>query len=155
MPNAGGLTDREAAIDALIRFVVALDDGSSQLSASSLTENAVMNLVFGESGMQSRKVEGRDSIVDILMSKVGRAMDTTHMATNIRCEVNGDKAELTSSILAQHFRRGEGQPPETQDYFMNGNKYQCSIVRAGDLWKIERVTIEPAWTLGNPEVMNV
>jgi len=155
MWNAGGLTDREAAIDALIRFVVALDDGDSKLSASSLTENAVMNLVFGKSGMQSRKVEGRDSIVDILMSRIGKAMDTTHMATNIRCEVNGDKAELTSTILAQHFRLGEGQPPEAQEYFMNGNKYQSTIVRAGDVWKIETVTIEPAWTLGNPAIMDV
>ena len=77
------------------------------------------------------------------------------MATNIRCTVNGDKAELTSVILAQHFRLGEGQPPETQDYWLNGNKYQCSIVKAGDLWRIGSVTIEPAWTLGNQEVMNV
>ena len=131
MPNAGGLTDREAAIDALIRFVVALDDGSLELSASSLTENAVMHLVFGKSGMQSRKVEGRDAIASILMSKVGMALDTTHMATNIRCTVDGDKAELTSVILAQHFRLGDGQSPEHDDYFMNGNKYQCTIVRAG------------------------
>ncbi|KAJ9602583.1 hypothetical protein H2200_012776 [Cladophialophora chaetospira] len=155
MPNAGGLSDREAAIDALIRFVVALDDGDSKLSASSLTENAVMNLVFGNSGMQSRKIEGRDPVVEALMSKVGRPLDTTHMATNIRCMVNGDKAELTSVIFAQHFRLGEGQPPEFQDFWMNGNKYHCSIVRAGEQWEIESVTIEPAWTLGKPEVMIV
>lgn len=155
MSNAGGLSDREAAIDALIRFVVALDDGDPQLSASSLTDNATMNLVFGQSGMESRKIEGRDLIVEALMSKVGKPLDTTHMATNIRCMVNGDKAELTSVIFAQHFRLGEGQPPEFQDFWMNGNKYQCDIVRAGDLWKIENVTIEPAWTLGKPDVMNV
>jgi hypothetical protein len=123
MSNSGGLTDREAAIDALIRFVVALDDGDAQLSASSLTENAVMNLVFGKSGMESREIEKRQPIVDALMSKVGVALDTTHMATNIRCTVNGDKAELTSVILAQHFRLGQGQSPEHQDFFMNGNKH--------------------------------
>jgi hypothetical protein len=44
MPNAGGLTDREAAIDAVIRFVCALDEGDSELSASSLSEDAVMDL---------------------------------------------------------------------------------------------------------------
>jgi hypothetical protein len=120
MVNAGGLTDREAAIDALVRFVVALDDGDAQLSASSLTEDAVMNLVFGNSGMESRKIEKRQSIVDILMTKVGVALDTTHMATNIRCTVTGDKAELTSVILAQHFRLGQGQSPDHQDFFMNG-----------------------------------
>lgn len=155
MSNAGGLTDREAAIDALIRFVVALDDGDSELSASSLAEDAVMNLVFGKSGMQARKVHGRDVIVDLLMSRVGRPLDTTHMATNIRCTIRGDEAELTSVILAQHFRLGEGQPPETQDYWMNGNNYRCSIVRVCDLWRIKHVTIEPAWTLGKPEVMDI
>ncbi len=135
--------------------MVALDDGDEKLSASSLTENATMNLVFGKSGMPSRRIEGRDSIAGTLMSHVGTVLDTTHMATNIRCTVKGDKADLTSVIFAQHFRLGEGQPPEFQDFWMNGNKYQCSIVRDGDLWRIESVTIEPAWTLGKPEVMKV
>ncbi|KAK3633283.1 hypothetical protein LTR56_015851 [Elasticomyces elasticus] len=153
MPNQGGLTDREAAIDAVIRFVDALDNGDSNLSESSLTENATMNLVFGNSGMQSRKIEGRKPIVGALMGKVGTALDTTHMATNIRCQVDGDEAELTSAILAQHFRLGEGQSSDSQDYFMNGNKYRCKIVRAGKLWRIESITIEPAWTLGNPAIM--
>ena len=155
MSNAGGLSDREAAIDALMRFVVALDDGDEQLSASALTETAVMNLVFGKSGMSSRKIAGRDSIARELMNHVGTVLDTTHMATNIRCTVDGDKAELTSVIFAQHFRLGEGQPPEFQDFWMNGNKYQCNIVRDVDVWRIESVTIEPAWTLGKPEVMKV
>lgn len=156
MPNAGGLTDREAAIDAVIRFVCALDEGDSELSASSLTKDALMDLSpFRKAGMKARTVHGREEVVDILMSAVGRPLDTTHSATNIRCTVDGDKADLSCCILAQHFKGGQGPSPEFQDYWFNGNQYKCDIVRDGDLWRISKVLITPVWTLGNPEVMKV
>lgn len=156
MPNFGGLTDRESAIDAVIRFVCALDNGDSELSASSLSEHAVMDLSpFSKAGMTPRVVHGRDDIVDALMSHVGRPLDTTHCATNIRCTVVGDNASLTSCILAQHFRGGQGPSPEYQEFFFNGNQYDCDIVRDGEFWRISRVLITPAWTFGNPEVMKV
>jgi hypothetical protein len=156
MSNAGGLTDREAAIDAVVRFVCALDEPSSELSASSLTEDAVMDLSpFARAGLQPRVVNGRDEIVGILMSAVGKPLDTTHSATNIRCSVDGDKAELSSCILAQHFRGGQGPSPEFQDYMFMGNQYNCDIVRAGSVWKIKRVLITPLWSYGNPDVMKV
>lgn len=155
MPNRGGLTDREAAIDALHRFVWALDEGSSELSASSLTENATMILGFTHNGATPREVAGRDTIVEQLMSAVGKPLDTTHMATNIRCEVHGNNAELQAQILAQHFRGGEGLGSGSNDYYLFGNIYKCNIVREVDVWKINKVTIRPAWTLGNPDVMKV
>ncbi len=156
MTNAGGLTDREAAIDAVIRFVCALDNGDSDLSASSLTKDAIMDLSpFDKAGMKAQIVHGREDVVDKLMAAVGRPLDTTHSATNIRCTVDGDQASLTACILAQHFRGGQGPGPEFQEYWMNGNQYECDIVRDGDLWKISRVLITPAWTLGTPEVMKV
>ena len=156
MPNKGGLTDREAAIDALHRFLWALDEGSDKLSASSLTSDAVMTLQFTHNGAKPREIVGREQIVDLLMSAVGRPLDTTHMATNVRCEVEGDKATLQAQILAQHFRGGEGVGPEFGDYYLFGNIYQCNVQRADeDLWKISHVTISAAWTQGNPEVMKV
>jgi hypothetical protein len=156
MSNKGGLTDREAAIDALHRFVWALDEGSADLSASSLTPDAIMALNFTHNGAQPREIAGRDTIVNTLMSAVGQPLDTTHMATNVRCEVDGDKATLQAQILAQHFRRGEGVGPEFGDYYLFGNIYRCEIQRADEgLWRIERVTISAAWTQGKPEVMKV
>jgi hypothetical protein len=156
MTNKGGLTDREAAIDALHRFVWALDEGSGALSASSLTANAVMTLRFTHNGAKPREIVGREDIVELLMSAVGRPLDTTHMATNVRCEVEGDRAKLQAQILAQHFRGGEGVGPEFGDYYLFGNIYNCDIERADEgLWKITHVTIKAAWTQGNPEVMKV
>ncbi|KAF2159003.1 hypothetical protein M409DRAFT_30539 [Zasmidium cellare ATCC 36951] len=156
MPNAGGLTDREAAIDAVIRFVCALDQGDAELSASSLTKDSIMDLTpFRKVGMERGIAEGRDAIVKVLMDAVGKPLDTTHSATNIRCTVQGDSAELTTCVLAQHFRRGEGPSPEFQDYYLFGNQYAAQIVRDGELWRIKRLTITPAWVVGNPEIMNV
>ncbi|KAK3696060.1 hypothetical protein LTR37_018141 [Vermiconidia calcicola] len=156
MPNAGGLTDREAAIDAIIRFVCSLDEADGELCASSLTEDIIMDLTpFNKVGMDNEPVVGRAAVVERLMAAVGRPLDTTHMATNIRCTIDGDTAELRCTVLARHFRRGEGPSPEYQDYYLFGNKYKASVVREGDLWKVGRLLISPAWTQGNPDLMKV
>lgn len=159
MPNFGGLADRESAIDAVIRFVVALDTGDTDLSTSSLTEDATLDLTpFQTAGPEFAHynvVSGRTAIVDRLMTAVGTALDTTHCATNIRCLVDNNTASLTCCVLAQHFRKGEGLDPEKQDYCLHGNQYEATIVRVGDLWRIKTLVITPAWAQGNPEVMKV
>ena len=156
MPNAGGLTDREAAIDAIIRFVCALDEADAELSVSALTEDAIMDLsAFTKAGMNYGVVNGRDEIVNRLMTAVGKPLDTTHSATNIRCTVNGDTASLTTCVLAQHFRRGEGPDPKCQEYYLFGNQYKATLIRNGELWRVNNLTIAPAWTQGNPDVMKV
>lgn len=153
MPNRGGLTDREAAIDALHRFVWALDEGDPELSASSLTKDATMVLEFTHNGQTPRELTGRDTVVELLMNVVGKPLDTTHMVTNTRCEVDKDTAELQAQILAQHFRRGEGPDSKFNDHYLFGNMYKCHVVREGDLWKLSRVIIRPVWTQGNPEII--
>lgn len=114
-----------------------------------------MTLDFTHNGATPREVAGRDTIVELLMSAVGRPLDTTHMATNVRCEVDKDTAELQAQILAQNFRAGEGVGAEFNDYYTFGNIYKCSLVREGGLWKFTKVAIRAAWTQGNPEVMKV
>ncbi|KAL6245301.1 hypothetical protein RBB50_008076 [Rhinocladiella similis] len=155
MPNAGGLTDREAAIDAIIRFVCSLDNGESELCASAFTEDVVVTLNFSKIGTHYDPVVGRDNVVNIMMKQVGKPLDTTHSATNVRCTVTGDSADLTTCVLAQHFRGGEGPSPEFQDYYFFGNQYKTTLVRAGDLWRVKTLEITPAWTQGNPDVMKV
>jgi hypothetical protein len=156
MSNTDGLTDRESAIDALVRFVNSLDFGSSELCASAVTENAVMDLTpFNKVGLNYTVVNGRDAVVEKLMSAVGRPLDTTHSATNIRCAVKDDEGWLTSCVLAQHFRGGQGPTPDFQEYYLFGNQYECKVVRDGEHWKMSEVKISPAWVQGNPDVMKV
>ena len=156
MPNADGLTDREAAIDSIIRFVTSLDSGDEDVCASSMTDDIVMDLTpFAKAGMNIPVINGKAAAVNQLMTAVGTALDTTHMATNIRCTVKGDSAELTCTVLAQHFRKGEGLKSECQENVLHGNLYKATIVREGDLWKANYLTITPAWTQGNHDVMKV
>lgn len=157
MPNADGLTDREAAIDAIIRFVTSLDDGDADLCASSLHAEAIVDFTpFQKIGMKHGEIHGQANFVKLLMDAVGKPLDTTHMATNIRCKlVDPDSADLTCCVLAQHFRLGEGLKVGCDDHFLNGNLYKGTIVRDGELWKISRLTISPAWALGNNDVMNL
>ncbi|KAK4944504.1 hypothetical protein LTR10_016178 [Elasticomyces elasticus] len=156
MPNAGGLTDREAAIDAIIRFVCSLDEGDDELCASAFTEDIYVDLTpFQKVGMKYDPVVGRQAVVERMMNAVGKPLDTTHCATNVRCTVTGGTADLTCCVMAQHFRGGQGPSPEFQDYYFFGNQYKASLVREGDLWRVNRLMITPAWVQGNPDVMKV
>ncbi len=60
MPNGDGLTDREAAIDAIIRFVTALDDGDSELLALAITDDRIMDLTpFNKAGFDLGSFNGK------------------------------------------------------------------------------------------------
>lgn len=121
-----------------------------------MTEDVILDMTpFKKLGWDSQSTTGREEVVKRLMDAVGTALDTTHSATNIRCTVDEDTANLSSTVLAQHFRLGEGLNPECNDYYLFGNFYKAEIVRAGDVWRMKKVTITPGWTQGNPDVMKV
>jgi hypothetical protein len=159
MPNVDGLTDREAAIDALVRFVCSLDEGDEALLASSITEEMVMDLSpFNKAGFNYSPFSGRDTVVERLMKAVGKSMDTTHSITNFRTKyVEGeeDSMEVNAYVLAQHFRLGQGPSSDFQDFYLMGNKYKARVIRAGNAWQIKHLEIEPAWTQGVAAVMKV
>jgi hypothetical protein len=34
------------------------------------------------------------------------------------------------------------------------NRYDCDLIRDRDKWRFKRMTIDNAWALGNPEILN-
>lgn len=157
MPNHDGLSDREAAIDAMTRFVVSLDDGDAEMLAGSITEDMLMDLSpFNKAGnFNYQPFSGRELVVDRLMKAVGKSMDSTHSITNFQCAVKGDVAQLSCYVLAQHFRLGQGPSSDYQDFYLMGNRYKAEAVREGEWWKVKKLIVTPAWTQGVPAVMNV
>jgi hypothetical protein len=156
MGNDGGLTDREAVIDAVVRFVCSLDEADPDMLASSITEDMVMDLTpFSQIGRKYEPLKGKETVVSTLMKNVGTNLDSTHHVSNFRIELNGDEANLRCYALAQHYRKGHGPGDKYTDYYLMGNKYDCTIVRDGGVWKIKTFVLIPAWTQGNPSVMNV
>lgn len=152
-----GLTNREAIIDALLRFVEGLDDADPSLLHSAFTPTASVDTrPISSIGIPFSEYSGRDTIVSTLLTAVG-ALDTTHQLSNFRVNVTGeeDKATLTCHALAQHFRAGQGAStaPEHGAYFLMGNRYQSELVRDGQDWRIEKLVIKCVWSQGDVSVL--
>lgn len=149
-----GLTDREAAMDALLRCIYGIDDNDPQLIHTAFTTDAEFDLTpLNKHGMKFPRTCGRDAIVEQMMNSVGK-MDTGHCVTNWRVQVKGDTAELTAYALAQHFPQGEGPDMTKNTYALMCVRYEATIIRAEEgLWRIKRFSIDNQWSQGDPTML--
>lgn len=138
------LSDREAVADALYRCVNGLDTGDLALFDSAFIEDAS----FCVNGRTSK---GFDAIHSECFSLVSR-LDTTHFITNLRVNIDGNKAKLTASALSQHFRLHKGMEPD-QTRLLAGSLYWADLVKEGELWKIEIIQMKSTWAEGDWSVM--
>lgn len=152
------LTDSEAIISTIVRFVQALDDSDASLLASTLTDDMVMDVTAFNGPLNTAYpiFEGRDVVVPGLIKAT--SMDTMHSVSNFRVEIHesGEEAELNCYAQAQHLRKGEGLAVGKDDYFLMGNRYRVTLVkdREGG-WRIRRKVITPVWFVGDVGVMKV
>lgn len=146
--------DRFEIADALHRYAFGLDHGDADSLASALTEDCRFD--FRPAG---RKLEidfplliGRDAILNGVLPLIG-PLDTSHSVSNLQIEIVGDTATLYAYVLSQHFMPHEGSRPASE-YALLMNRYDCNLMRARDKWRFNRMTIDNAWALGNPEILN-
>ena len=64
-----------------------------------------------------------------------------------------DTATLYAYVLSQHFLPREGSH-RGSEYALLMNRYDCTLARDGDKWRFNRMTIDNAWALGNPQILN-
>ena len=151
-PNPNALTDREAIIDTLLRFVEGLDTHSTSLVHSAFTVNAVVDLrPISNIGLSFPELVGADNAVAGLSKAVGE-LDISHHLSNFRVTVTGDKGHLTCYALAQHFKAGEGPKAECRGFLM-GNRYQVDLVRGQGEWRMRRLVVSCMWSEGNIGVL--
>jgi len=145
----GGLTDREACMDAVHRWVQGIDENNKEVALSAFTEDCFFDLsTIDAGGSPLGTFDGREAFVSQLIEHVG-PLDTLHQVTNFRIDVRGDEAKLTCLTLAQHFRNGEGPQPDKVGYLM-GNRFNARLKRAEEgLWQISRVVITCYWANGD------
>jgi hypothetical protein len=91
--------------------------------------------------------EGRENIVAALTGSLGQ-IDTTHSVSNPRIKINGDKAVMDALVEAQHVPSND----HSRHYLMK-NRYDVELIRHGDVWVIQRVTIDNVWLTGDPTVL--
>ena len=146
--------DRFEIADALHRYAFGLDYGDADSLASALTEDCRFD--FRPAG---RKLEidfplliGRDLILNAVLPLIG-PLDTSHSVSNLQIEIVGDTATLYAYVLSQHFMPREGSR-RGSEYALLMNRYDCNLVRDRDKWRFKRMTIDNAWALGNPEMLN-
>lgn len=146
--------DRYEIADALHRLAFGLDHGDADSLASALTEDCHFNFTPAgkKLGIDYPVLEGRDAIVKAVLPLIG-PLDTTHTASNLQIEVDGDSATLYAYVMSQHFMPRESAQPGAE-FALLMNRYDCALAREGDKWRFQRITIDNAWAQGNPEILN-
>ncbi|OOF91940.1 hypothetical protein ASPCADRAFT_210834 [Aspergillus carbonarius ITEM 5010] len=147
--QAPSLDAREAIVDALYRTVLSFDTGDVALFNSAFYPDATFTL--GDNVMK-----GRQSIHDNSFVNIAK-LDTTHFINNVRVSlVDGteNKATITASALAQHYRAGEGNKPDATR-LMSGALYFVDVEKdEGDgLWKVRNWVMKLVWTEGDWAVL--
>ena len=147
-------SDRYEIADALYRFAFGLDHGDADSLASAMTEDCVLDFrpAGKKLGLDFGKLNGRQAIVDGLIPLLG-PLDTSHSVSNLQIEIVGNTATLYAYVLSQHFMPREGSRPGSE-YALLMNRYDCNLMRDREKWRFKRMTIDNAWALGNPEILN-
>lgn len=149
MTNLQLISDQLAVADTLYRFAAGIDLKDPGLLASAFAEDAISDFrpAAAKAGFDYPLLTGRDTIVAALSNSL-TAFDTTHSVSNPRVSVDGDKAHLDALVEAQHVPRAD----HSRHYLMK-NRYDVDLVRHGDMWVIQRVTIDNVWRSGDPSVL--
>ena len=96
-------------------------------------------------------LRGREQIAGAVLAIIG-PLDTSHTASNIQTEINGDTATMCAFLLAQHYMPGDG-PKRGTEYAMLMNRYEAELVRDGRQWRFKRVMIDNVWAEGDPGIL--
>lgn len=142
--------DRVDIIDALYRFGAGQDLRDRRLFESAFSAYATLDFTgpARRLGVTIPVFEGRESIADTVFSTI-EDLDTTHTVTNPRVTAyEGDHATLSALVEAQHLPRNDHSR-----HLLLKNIYTLELSRHGDLWVIDRMTIENVWWTGNPSVL--
>jgi septum formation inhibitor-activating ATPase MinD len=141
--------DKFAVIETLYRFAAGIDLRDRELLASAFVENAVSDFrpAAAKAGFEYPVLEGREVIVAALSDSLSQ-FDTTHSVSNPRVSIDGDKARLEAIVEAQHLPSND----HSRHYLMK-NRYDVQLARQGEVWRIERVTVDNVWRTGDLAVL--
>ncbi|WIX98267.1 nuclear transport factor 2 family protein [Amycolatopsis mongoliensis] len=149
MSHPTATADKLAVVETLYRYAAGLDLRDQDLLASAFAEDAVAD--FGpatkKAGQEYPPVEGRETIAAALSASLSH-LDTTHSLSNPRVSLDGDQAHLEGIMACQHLPR-----EDHSRHVLMTNRYDVDLVRRGEVWVIQRVTVDNAWTEGDPRVL--
>lgn len=143
--GAHTVEDRLAIIDLTVAYCWALDTHEWDALDRVFTADVVAELA-------SPPLVG----VEAIKERVARALvpldDSQHMVTNhqIVFDPSGDRATCRCYLQAQHVRRDA----EGGANYVIGGRYEDTVVRTADGWRIAHRRLVAMWREGNPGVMS-
>lgn len=141
--------DTLAVVDTLYRYAAGLDLRDKDLLASAFADNAVAD--FGpatrKAGHDYPPIEGAETIAAAVSGSLSH-LDTTHSLSNPRVTLDGDTAHLEGIMACQHLPRNDHSR-----HVLMTNRYDVELVRKGEVWVIGHLTVDNAWTEGDPSVL--
>ncbi|BDZ48588.1 hypothetical protein GCM10025867_08290 [Frondihabitans sucicola] len=148
--SSAKLLDKLAVVDALYRYAAGLDLRDEALLASAFASDAVAD--FGpatrKAGQDYPPIEGGATIASAVAASLS-PLDTTHSLSNPRVTLNGDTATLEGIMACMHLPR-----TDHSRHVLMTNRYDVELVRQGDVWVIQHLTVDNAWTEGDPTVLS-
>jgi hypothetical protein len=136
------LIDEKEIIDVMNQYTTALDTRNWELLESTMTPDGVAD--FGDlAGVGI--LDSPQALVDLCRSSLQDLRATQHLQGNYVVEVNGDSAEASCYLQANHFQ--EGLPGG--DTFVVWAKYRDKFVRTPNGWKIKHRNLDTISAGGN------
>ncbi|BCY11648.1 hypothetical protein L3i22_067360 [Actinoplanes sp. L3-i22] len=143
------LADQLAVTEALYRYAAGVDLKDESLFASSLAVDAISDNspATAKIGLDYPAMHGRDTIVSAVLGSLA-PFDTTHLVSNPRVTIDGDKAHLEAVVSAQHLPKADHSR-----HLLMTNRYDAELIREGDVWVLHRLTVDNVWLDGDPSVL--
>ena len=135
------LVDRRAIEDVLVLYAKTLDARDWSAMSDVFLPDAT-GIYDGQ------RYEGLDAIVDLCRRSLEPLTASQHFLGNFAAEIEGDRAQSSCYLHAQHYRIG-GRGLST--YVMAGT-YRDRLVRTDAGWRIKHRELEITWTDGNSGV---
>jgi 3-phenylpropionate/cinnamic acid dioxygenase small subunit len=143
MSDLDQLLDKQAITETCYRYGIALDSRDWATLRTCFTEDATAIYRGLEPANSYREIEDRCRAV--LEPLTG----SQHLISNVMVRLDGDQAECTSYLQAQHVKAGT---PGGDNYIIAG-RYDDRLVRTPAGWRMTERRLEIIWTDGNPAVV--
>ena len=143
------MNDHQAICEVRYRYALGLDTRDWELYRSIFVDDVEIDFssFSGESGGTLR---ADDWVATCRVFFTG--LDASqHVMTNPMVTVDGDRAHCRMYMTADHYFAND----QGGDRFVIGGYYDDRLIRTGDAWLLEAVTLTMFWQRGNRQVMEL
>jgi 3-phenylpropionate/cinnamic acid dioxygenase small subunit len=142
MTDLKALQDKQEITELCYRYGLTLDGRDWTGLAALFTPDA--NAFY----LDMPPCRGYQAIEDTCRAALEPMSATQHLISNVVVRLDGDRAESSCYLQAQHVKAGT----PGGDNFVIAGRYDDQLIRTPDGWRIRERRLALIWTSGNPAV---